>query len=149
MTKCAGSEAPASTGPFELTGQPAMIAVRAGLEDGAAGVQPAGGPIEDATVLRAAHAPEPATGSRARGPTATLGGERWGAFASDAPKKLFPGRGVRRASQDAPARFGGRRLDPPPPSPPPSASPTLAAIGARGQTDPARRHLHCHKATGC
>lgn len=69
MTKWASFEGPNFTTPFNLTGQPAMT-VCAGFGEGGlpVGVQLAGRPFDDATVLRAAHAFETATGWRSRRP---------------------------------------------------------------------------------
>jgi aspartyl-tRNA(Asn)/glutamyl-tRNA(Gln) amidotransferase subunit A len=71
MTKWASFEAPNFTFPFNVTGQPAMT-VCAGFGEGGmpVGVQFAGRPFEDATVLRAAHAFERATEWRRRRPVA-------------------------------------------------------------------------------
>ncbi|MBR0650864.1 amidase [Roseomonas terrae] len=62
-------EAPNFTNPFNITGQPGLT-VCAGFGEGGlpVGVQIIGRPFEDATVLRAGHAYEQATGWRARRP---------------------------------------------------------------------------------
>lgn len=69
MGKWASFQSPNFTIPFNLTGQPALT-VCAGYGDGGlpVGVQLAGRPFEDATVLRAGHAYEQATAWRARRP---------------------------------------------------------------------------------
>ena len=69
MTKWASFEGPNLTIPFNLTGQPAMT-VCGGFGEGGlpVGIQFAGRPFEDATVLRAAHAFERATEWRAHRP---------------------------------------------------------------------------------
>ncbi|GGG43943.1 glutamyl-tRNA(Gln) amidotransferase subunit A [Caldovatus sediminis] len=75
MGKWASFEAPNLTIPFNLTGQPAMV-VCAGFGEGGmpVGVQLAGRPFEDATVLRAAHAFERATAWRQRRPALAASG---------------------------------------------------------------------------
>jgi aspartyl-tRNA(Asn)/glutamyl-tRNA(Gln) amidotransferase subunit A len=75
MGKWASFEAPNLTIPFNLTGQPAMV-VCAGFGEGGipVGVQLAGRPFEDATVLRAAHAFERATAWRQRRPALAAAG---------------------------------------------------------------------------
>lgn len=62
-------EAPNFTNPFNITGQPGLT-VCAGFGEGGlpVGVQLIGRPFEDATVLRAGHAYEKATGWRAKRP---------------------------------------------------------------------------------
>lgn len=62
-------EAPNFTNPFNITGQPGLT-VCAGFGEGGlpVGVQFIGRPFEDATVLRAGHAYEKATGWRAKRP---------------------------------------------------------------------------------
>jgi aspartyl-tRNA(Asn)/glutamyl-tRNA(Gln) amidotransferase subunit A len=62
-------EAPNFTNPFNITGQPGLT-VCAGFGEGGlpVGVQIIGRPFEDATVLRAGHAYEKATGWRAKRP---------------------------------------------------------------------------------
>lgn len=69
MTKWASFEVPNFTIPFNLTGQP-VVTVCGGHGEGGLplGVQLAGRPFEDATVLRAGHAFETATASRSRRP---------------------------------------------------------------------------------
>jgi aspartyl-tRNA(Asn)/glutamyl-tRNA(Gln) amidotransferase subunit A len=69
MTVWSSLEAPNFTTPFNITGQPAMV-VCAGFGEGGlpVGLQLAGRPFEDATVLRAAHAFERETGFTARRP---------------------------------------------------------------------------------
>jgi aspartyl-tRNA(Asn)/glutamyl-tRNA(Gln) amidotransferase subunit A len=69
MTVWSSFEAPNFTTPFNITGQPAMV-VCSGFGAGGlpVAVQIAGRPFEDATVLRAAHAFERATGFRTRRP---------------------------------------------------------------------------------
>ncbi len=67
VPKWASLEKPGFTTPFNLTGQPAMtICAGFGPSGLPLGVQLAGRPFEDATVLRAAHAFETATPFRAK-----------------------------------------------------------------------------------
>ncbi len=73
MGKWASFQSPNFTIPFNLTGQPALT-VCAGFGAGGlpVGVQLVGRPFEDATVLRAGHAYEQATGWRKRRPAMAM-----------------------------------------------------------------------------